>query len=118
MRVIVPRAAVCAARRLLVPVAAAGLLLPSPAAAAPAAAPVHRTVAAVPAVSPAPSVPSAAPAPAPSASLSRTAVTNGRRAANSLKAIAAGFAVGLLALVAAMVVTVRRHRRAGSPSGQ
>ncbi|MGW6396175.1 copper resistance CopC family protein [Streptomyces sp. NPDC055103] len=53
----------------------------------------------------------AAATPSPRASLSRSAVASGERAATSLKAIGIGFGIGLVAMIAAMTVTVRRHRR-------
>ncbi|MFI6642928.1 copper resistance protein CopC [Streptomyces sp. NPDC050504] len=51
--------------------------------------------------------------PSPTSSLSPSAVASGERAVSSLKAIGIGFGLGLVGLVTAMVVTVRRHRNEG-----
>ncbi|WP_329425045.1 copper resistance CopC family protein [Streptomyces sp. NBC_01268] len=59
-----------------------------------------------------------APSPSPTSSLSRSAVASGERAVTSLKAVGIGFGIGLVGLIAAMTVTVRRQRRNADDSGR
>ncbi|MFJ8129496.1 copper resistance CopC family protein [Streptomyces hydrogenans] len=66
-----------------------------------------------------PSRPTATSAsPSPTATLSRTAVASGERAVTSLKAIGIGFGIGLMGMVTAMVVTIRRRRRSADDAGR
>lgn len=62
---------------------------------------------------PAPTKPPGAstPTPSPTSTLSRSAVASGERAVTSLKAVGIGFGIGVVGLIAAMTVTVRRQRR-------
>ncbi|GHJ91232.1 hypothetical protein SNE510_07510 [Streptomyces sp. NE5-10] len=66
-----------------------------------------------------PSRPTATSAsPSPTAPLSRTAVASGERAVTSLKAIGIGFGIGLVGMVTAMAVTLRRRRRSADDAGR
>lgn len=65
----------------------------------------------------APAPASTSPSASPTSSLSRSAVASGERASTSLKAIGIGFGIGIVGMVAAMVVTVRRRRRSTDDAG-
>ncbi|MEU6931082.1 copper resistance CopC family protein [Streptomyces sp. NPDC046374] len=56
--------------------------------------------------------------PSASPTLSRSAVASGERAATSLKAVGIGFGIGMIGLITAMIVTVRRRGTSTDDTGR